>query len=1314
MLSPELSQLLQLVVARAYVSTVENIVDGYLLQQKNKIFRSADDIEKEKRLRNALEELTRKKIYEIAPTVETISILPLDQVDADRVMQETLMESVKQTFRDLPSELEKRLESNLVSTLTENIWREISKSLKENGGGEIVFAFLFEALSRIDTNVENVKSGAREILDQLVEVSSQLSSQVQESERAKQEVKGKIEHAKQAYQRWVLQSNETFFVPGLNVRLPVDEAWDEVLMRVPFGEASPGGSVAREISRYHEWERLAESARRGSEVFDADAALIGEERLVIVGGPGSGKSTLSRRLAVRATRNGALALRVSLKRVGYLLREGNSFDSAMLTVALDGSGIDEALGKAALASPDYLIADGLDESDPNRGEMANHLTTWASGHRNCRVCVMTRPVGHTASLLPDFKHTELLPLSDNAISDFADKLIAVKVDDLTSRSHLTSEFLRAIVRNKEEKHVASIAARSPLLLSFILALFVEGKPLKNRRAQLFEDIIDLMRRSSVTDRVYSVDIDVAIAETVIEITAWHLMNFPDIDLKTLIGKVARNLEIQSGKLPLEAKTLTEKGLRFWEEHGLIERLTLGQTEAYTFIHLSLQEYLAGVYISHMTDHELRTWLLEMRREVRWRQPILLASGAGAGDRIVSLLLEVDVPTDLTSTEAMISASCLSEADDVDEKLAERVSLKLKQRLTSNIPLVAIEAGEGLRQLAPLAPEIVAEITAEAREHEHEWTRLAAFAARVGTRHITLGEIRTWLEGLRFVRIFHYAGEPAEKRISDLPEEAYDLQEFAFVASISRIFEELASDEARQEATRYLKQIGHSMTSGLLNPLAGMLSQYDSVDLIDAAFEEEFGTIGATQDGWSNSDGSSPDVVLIEAIIGAAQGSIKSEIHANRNSSTSEFTNLSILISALGFLRLGFTVFHAIAKREEEAAFQEVLRAMMVVLDLDPSELRSEADVALVKLKESDETSITSFIRNIPVNVGWERAKEANVDAAKLVRALGHPSRVVVAAAANLLLNGINHDDLRDLALQALEVDAEFTLDPVARLVLRLWRPTEAARILLDRLQRKHTPGFGHIYKALGRIVLRCEESTRGEIAKALLDGLYADEHRAALAAAEVLLALPLSNSSTLQDILKRAFNYWEERVAREDREAPARTGGTGENSFRIRVVEPDPRVTLVKLLTKLGALDTEELLSLSSGKEPGVSEQAIRSLTTDAATHPDLLKSLLTRIKEGLKPYPSATAVNLLDALLGLPANILQFFETELLGMYEAEMPVVRARIVSSLTSGWTSKETALGLAKRGIDDPVPGVRNSAVRTIRLLTTVTTLDQTVT
>ncbi|HEX7772664.1 MAG TPA: hypothetical protein VF435_09605 [Pyrinomonadaceae bacterium] len=228
------------------------------------------------------------------------------------------------------------------------------------------------------------------------------------------------------YRQWVLESNETFWVPGLNVRLAINEAWDELLLNEALVSSSETKTMAQQISRYHEWERLAETARRDSDTCHAEGTVIGKQRLVITGGPSSGKSTLARRLTASLTEQGASVLRVSLQRVARLLRTEVPFNTALLQVTLDGSDISEESGPAALSSPDYLIADGLDECDPDRTEVANHLISWASGHPDCHICVLTRPVGHTASLLPNFNQSELLPLNDEQSTTIQKRRLTVR------------------------------------------------------------------------------------------------------------------------------------------------------------------------------------------------------------------------------------------------------------------------------------------------------------------------------------------------------------------------------------------------------------------------------------------------------------------------------------------------------------------------------------------------------------------------------------------------------------------------------------------------------------------------------------------------------------------------------------------------------------------------------------------------------------------------------------------------------------------------------------------------------------------------
>ncbi len=1111
------------------------------------------------------------------------------------------------------------------------------------------------------------------------------------------------------YRQWVLKTNETFWVPGLNIRLTINEAWDELLLNEALVSSSETGTMAHQIRRYHEWERLAENARRDSDICRAEGAVIGKGRLVITGGPSSGKSTLGRRLAASLTGQGALVLRVPLQRVARLLRNEVPFNSALLQVALDGSGISEESGRAALLSPNYLIADGLDECDPDRTDVANHLISWASGHPDCHICVMTRPVGHTASLLPNFSQAELLPLSDRAIDDYAEKLIAEKVDDKARGAALLSEFKRLVGYGRGEKRVASIAARNPLLLSFILCLLVEGKPLKDRRAELFEQIVELIYRSPMNDRPSRVDIDKTTAERVIEVTAWNLINTPDINQRKLLDELGRDLEGQMGVPRLEARRLAEQGLRFWEERRLIERLTLGHLEAYTFVHLSLGEYLAGRYVGQMDDDSLRRWVAATRREARWRQAILMACGAGAANRVVPLLLELDEPVDPVSTEAVLAAFAIAESEQIDRQIVEQVITRLRERLTSTIPLVAIEAGEGLRQIAPLAQKVVDAITGDLIDHEQEWTRLATITARfaAGKEYVTLEQTQGWLDNLQFVRRFHFKHESAESRTPALPSQAYELQEYSLLCAIEKILTE--STKPRQVVAATLERLRHGISSGTTFKLIPVLGRYNAHDIAVKAFEldkpmtsmlEFFRGMKA-----ETSDGKPVEVALLEVIISATQGD-KAETTgsqvppADDDPSVSAFTNLSILISGLDFWETPYEYLQSISDRQKEAALKEVLRGTIVALSLNSARIAQEAKLAIEKLPETKYGLLSELFRNIPSTPDWGRAKDAGLDYALIVNGLSHPSLTVIIAAANLLEAGVGGDEARPLIRQALQNGSDFTLCAIAIIAPQLWGEKDCVEILLGRLKGTPSPGFEHIYKALAKLAPSVGEAVTTEIREAILAGLHSDNPKTAAGAADALLRLALANNPELIERLKTALAHWTERGSWCERCGVVVKDGS---CPKCRVVPPNPRSALIKVLARLGELDTEELLRYCEDRRHDVPDVAYEALAERAGSDPNLLRTLLARVNEGLPPYESSTAINLFYALLRLPAETLSAVDSDLLALTGSPVPAIRDVIISSLTAEWVTYEEASRLATAALNDPSPGIRNSATKVLRLL-----------
>jgi hypothetical protein len=183
---------------------------------------------------------------------------------------------------------------------------------------------------------------------------------------------------KSQYQKWIMDNTATFTIPGPShgISLPIGTAWMELHTLSRKSEVLPH-DLETQLSMYHEWERLALQ----DDVYSAqDTALIGH-RVVIVGGPGSGKSTLCRKLAHDSTEFEELVLWVRLPEVASRIGQGMNIHKALIDTATNGFPLSPPSQEALYNNIDCLIADGLDECGPLFPRVAEDLLRWASARQ---------------------------------------------------------------------------------------------------------------------------------------------------------------------------------------------------------------------------------------------------------------------------------------------------------------------------------------------------------------------------------------------------------------------------------------------------------------------------------------------------------------------------------------------------------------------------------------------------------------------------------------------------------------------------------------------------------------------------------------------------------------------------------------------------------------------------------------------------------------------------------------------------------------------------------------------------------------------
>src|SRR5260221_741490 len=325
--------------------------------------------------------------------------------------------------------------------------------------------------------------------------------------------------AKNGYRAWLSANTATFRIPEpAGVSLPITTAWAELHV-LGRQDAAPQRDVEELLKHYHEWDQFA--SRADEDGYRAkDVAEIGY-RVVITGGPGAGKSTLCRKLVHDLTDLEEVVMWIDLCAFASCIQSGININTALVDTSTDGFDAPFDVREALFAQVDCLIADRFDECGDSIVAVAQALQRWATAHPFTRVVITSRPIGYEIKYFPEWEHYDLMPLTKYQVQSSSVELIQALASDPTTVEQEVARFQEQL----KENHIASLAARNPLLLGFLIQLSLDGESLAQQRAGLYEQILDRWRVSLPQDRIPRVpQLDVLLAWRSLELAGWLLLH----------------------------------------------------------------------------------------------------------------------------------------------------------------------------------------------------------------------------------------------------------------------------------------------------------------------------------------------------------------------------------------------------------------------------------------------------------------------------------------------------------------------------------------------------------------------------------------------------------------------------------------------------------------------------------------------------------------------------------------------------------------------------------------------------------------------
>lgn len=344
-----------------------------------------------------------------------------------------------------------------------------------------------------------------------------------------------------------------------------------------------------------------------------------QDRVVVVGHPGNGKTTLLRWLAFRAA-SGKLpdarsVIYVRLSELSRALEIDPNADPVKLAANVaEKRGcreIERLLNEELRANKCLVLLDGLDEvgDETRRDQLVETIRLFVERYPRNRFVLTSRVVGFEPSQWTGlgFSVVRMLGYRDEQLNEFTDKwskiLPKVFGGDVDS---VRSSLANAIFANKRVRQLAS----NPLVLTILCLLNQTlGGALPRRRVDLYSKVVEVFlntweqtKRSADTfDETSDIDLDAREFGWLLSDMALAMQK-NDRTLAARWWITDRVKDCLQNKLGFEidqAKDVGERLLRYVTERtGLIEERGLDQ---FAFSHRTLQEYFAAMGVIDEAD-----------------------------------------------------------------------------------------------------------------------------------------------------------------------------------------------------------------------------------------------------------------------------------------------------------------------------------------------------------------------------------------------------------------------------------------------------------------------------------------------------------------------------------------------------------------------------------------------------------------------------------------------------------------------------------------------------------------------------------------
>lgn len=965
--------------------------------------------------------------------------------------------------------------------------------------------------------------------------------------------------------RWTLSRTEQFGILGISQPLPTDNAWLTLTALTHDASIEQAPSAAQALANY---QAVTKKSLPDGNIIDARTIGTFRKHCVVVGGPGSGKSLLLKVLGREFAKDSYVSIRIRLRDLATRMQEtGCGVEEGLLQLGVDGTGVSQLQLRAASLPDLVLLCDGLDECGDHQSTIASGLKDISASHPSYRIVVTTRSIGYSTSELHNWRHYEILPLAEKDTAKHMATLCrcTLNQDSVDELSELQSRIHTYL----EQSSASQLFARSPLLLAFGAALFLNWKEPCNSKLELYQRIFKLVDSGTTGHRSGLNPPTKAIRNSVLNELGWLITALPLSPAEELEDQCAQTIQQSLGNTRLQALAVVENCVKFWEEKGLIERLMHPGAELIVFIHKTCGEFAAARHLSEMKSDDAQQTVKAVLSNPDWNEILDFTTGTPLATTLARLLVaEFEVQDSnesalrrlfrvLIRPEASLSPSerklfleqVFAFARSDDRQKAYQVGLCLVESNLSVMP-----EAEQMADVLIASPK--------------EWSRLIGWA----------------------ILVCHF---PNNVHQSDLEDALAHFME----RSGSNDFFVLENSNLPFGLGPYQnRDIFESFMIGALNSLLPTYDQAYQEQLIEEVLNSEpSATYGFVLQfkallrelGWEHESSpvsnflKLPDFSISDRMA-VGYSKIYTEVvppaFLMEDSAPPLQTGLKYLAAFFKIAKIkqvpANDVYVWLQDESQLDAVHSLLRAAAYIFELPAERLAIEAKQVIEIFHQDGKTKwFTNVLPSVDVmEVDWSRAKECGIETSLVEDLVLHPSQWVQILATCILDQCLHSAERQSTCERLLAAGTGDALYRAAALTAEL---PDGCELLIHRLGGHHIDGLHHLYDFLRNHDFPVTSSHL----PVLENGLINCDAKTAKSAARWCKENTSSTDTWLVDLLQSANNYWIEHE-----EPYPQNGGIVPNS---------PREAILRALYVISQPDFTELVDLAQDSRSDVRNAAI-------------------------------------------------------------------------------------------------------------------------